>query len=349
MSPTRGKAAGLSVLILCACGIDQHKVPQSSSARIAATNPLNMIFSSALRGAVVWTSSSLVVSADVALDLAQASTTVPLTPVSADVENQVTPVESVELSKTTTLSIYRPRLIVYEDVNGSGVFEPGPPLANGVDVVRAIDQGTAVSVADLLDLDHVLRGLSLEEAQAYYELTDGVYTPFIFVTTSSGGLALMRKDDVEPISLRLSDSAVPQEELACGRNRVTIYGDGTGATRNIHALVAQTLNASLVCGVDIPDCHSVDLANLAEPSLTATRTDAFVRLLQCRTDGVIQSLIVQEAERTCNNCVCPMTPLATVYFTDAASAPPWWPCGVSIAFCDSTLPLYFMDTTCPST
>ena len=165
-------------------------------------------------------------------------------------------------------------------------------------------------------------------------------------------LQLTRVDAARPVSLEIVDSPVPQEQLRCGRHRVWVYGDGTLATRNIHALVANTLDQVVMCGVEIPDCQGADLtdpASVPEPELAPERTDRFARVVQCRTNGSVQTLIVQEATRTCADCVCTMPPQATVYFTDATGAPPWWPCGDTIPFCTSPLPLYFMDALqCPA-
>ena len=333
-------------LALCACSIETHRSLQPASVQVSLANPYQLT-KSPLVSAVVITTPDPHDRGDAPLLAGQTGATLILDPLSSDLENRVTPAETVELDSNEILTVYRPRLIVYEDVDNDQQFNPKPPLGTGVDEVWAIDEGSAVTVAAVLGLDNTLSELTLEEQEAYYQLTGGVYTPFIFVSGSSGRLALTRLDQIGPIQLALSDSPVPQEELSCGRGRVSVYGDGTGATRNIHALVALTLDSAVACGVDIPDCTSVDLPNLPAPALDATRTPGSVRLTQCRTNGVIQALIVQEAKRTCSNCVCPMTPLATVYFADGASVPPWWPCGAAVPFCDSTLPLYYMDTSCP--
>lgn len=335
-------------LTLCACGIETHRSPQPSSVQVSLANPYELAIKHPLVSAVVITTPDPHDRDHASVGADQTGATLTLEPLSSALENQVTPAETAALDSNENLSVYRPRLIVYEDVDNDQQFNPTPPLGTGVDQVRAIDEGSAVTVAAVLGLDHTLQGLTLEEQEAYYQLTGGIYTPYIFVSGSSGNLALIRADEVGPIQLALSDSPVPQQELSCGRGRVSVYGDGTGATRNIHALVSLTLDPYIACGVDIPDCTGVDLPNWPAPALdTSHNTPAFVRLTQCRTNGVIQTLIVQEATRTCSSCVCPMTSLATVYFADGASTPPWWPCGAAIPFCDSTLPLYYMDTSCP--
>ncbi len=90
----------------------------------------------------------------------------------------------------------------------------------------------------------------------------------------------------------------------------------------------------------------LDLDATAPPALTDAQSAAFTRVVRCRQAGALEALIVYDARMDCEQCSCAMKPHADVFYASAADLPAWWPCGTTVAFCESDLPLYAIDPAC---
>jgi hypothetical protein len=263
-------------------------------------------------------------------------------------EAGVRPIESVTLPSLSTLEIYRPRLLVYEDVDQSGSLLPAG-VEGGSDRVLAIDtSSTGPSVAAVIDLDTALAQMTFEETEAYYAASGGRYTPFIRVQSAGGLMQLVDANKASPITLKLSDSPVAGEHLRCRRDAVYLYGDPLSLATQVKAYVDTGIDHISVCGTVIADCSTEAFASLPPPDLRDVDTAAHRRLAQCRSNGSFDVLVIHSAEMTCGQCMCNYVVSSEAYFAAVGVTPSWWPCGTAVPKCTSLLPLYDIDPNCVS-
>jgi hypothetical protein len=341
-----------ALMALWACSVSGPEQPLPSSVQVMVVNPHELTVSGPLRYAVVWTlgeGEGIVVTADGSVDAIEGLLEVPLELPSVSMLSDLDPIETLAMNPAGAGSrapSHRPHLVVYSDVDTNGLFEPAVLGVNGPDSVFAIDDGRLASVAAFLDLDKALSRFSIEEAGIFYRATDGRYTPFVRVIETYPGFVVIDISSSEPMMLTLRDSPVPEAQLACRREYVLEYGSGVYATSRVALLVDDALDAAAVCGAAIPDCTSVDLETMGSPSLEPQDTGDDLRLIQCRTSVHLESLVIHEAERVCEECVCTMRASVQAFIVDPALPPTWWPCGDAIDYCDSQLPLYVIDPEC---
>lgn len=341
-----------ALIALWACSVSGPEQPLPSSVRVMVVNPYQLAVSGPLRYAVVWTlgeGEGIIVTADGPVDAVEDLLKVPLELPDVSMLLDLDPIEALAMSSAGAGSrarSHRPHLVVYSDVDANGLFEPEVLGVNGPDSVLAIDDGRLASVAAFLDLDKALSRFSIEEAGIFYHATDGRYTPFVRVIETYPGFLVIDTSSSEPMMLTLRDSPVPETQLACRRDFVLEYGTGVYATSRVALLVDDALDATAVCGAAIPDCTSVDLETLGSPSLEFQDTEDDLRLLQCRTSEHLESLVIHEAERVCEECICTMRASVQAFIIDPALPPTWWPCGDAVDYCDSQLPFYVIDPEC---
>jgi hypothetical protein len=338
----------VAVGLAAGCDVASLRRPQPSSVPISVQSPRAVELTAPLRYAVVFgTVGGFVVTADGPVTLGD-TFPVPLRLPPAGWENSVTPLESVILPSHTSLDVYRPRLLVYEDLDQSGDFAPASQ-PNGVDRVVAVDNSVGVpSLGVVPNLDTVLANMTLEETAAYYEASGHRYTPFIRVQATSGYLELIEAATADPIRLDIADSPVPAERFVCGRSAVYLYGDPLTPATHVSIQVDSSLDAASVCGATIPACTSAVFAGMPAPDFSTLDTQAHRRVVQCRLTDRFQVVIIQDAELRCADCLCNYETTADAYFTAPSNVPDWWPCGTggTVNYCDSTLPLYDIDAAC---
>lgn len=334
------------LLALAGCDVSSRRQLQASILPITVQSARTMVVAAPLRYAVVFNyPNTFAVTADGPVNVGD-TIEVPLRTPSSGWENLVTPLETAILPSQTNIDVYRPRVVIYEDIDQSGDFAPTSVL-HGVDRIVAIDSSTGVpSFAVVPDLDTVLSRMSLEETTAYYAASGNRYTPFIRVQSASGYLELVESVRADPVRLDLADSPVPAERFVCGRSAVYIYGDPLEPATHLTVDVDSTINAADVCGATIPACASSVFADMSVPDFSVSDTQAHRRVVQCRLTDRFQVVIIQDAVLTCADCMCNYETTANAYFAPVDTVPAWWPCGVSITYCDSTLPLYDIDSAC---
>ena len=337
--------AGIAA-VLAACSVDSGSLPRSSSVAITVHSATPMSSAAPLRYAVVFIyPGDFVVTADGPI-AADETITVPLTTPFDRWEQMVTPLETAILPSNTSLDVYRPRIVVYEDIDQSDDFAPNV-VAGGVDRIVAIDSGSSsTSVAAVPDLDTVLSKMTFEETEAYYAASGDRYTPFIRVQAASGYLELTNAARAGPVRLDLAESPIPGEHFVCGRSAVYLYGDPLAPATHVSVLLDSGIDPGEVCGATIPACATIAFADLPAPDFSESPDQAHRRVVQCRANERFQVVVIQEADMNCNTCVCNYSDTAAAYFANPLALPTWWPCNVSVGICESSLPLYELDAAC---
>jgi hypothetical protein len=343
----------LFAFALAACEPNEQLAPVDTSVLLFWSNPLGLEYEGPLRYAVVWT---LTPEGDNADPIADARAVwmadgvvpgpvfeVPLVVPPAHVLNNAWPQERLELERNRTTPCFRPRVVLYEDTDGTGRFSPPAFQSPGYDRVLAVDSGS--SVCALLDLETALDGASLELTETYYVATSYLFTPFAPVQ-SSGGLTL-RLDDA-PLALQLTDSPTPLTSLQCLR-RASLAAPTFFPTSRVSAHVDVGLDAGTLCSAIFPECVSEDLATLEAPVIDPQASGAVVETFGCRKTERFEVFIAAEGRVECRDCSCYTRAHSEVFFAAPESLPAWWPCDTQVPYCESDLPLYTLDPLCDLT
>jgi hypothetical protein len=255
------------------------------------------------------------------------------------------PVEPLALTTFVHVDAYRPRIVVYADVNENGRFEPDILGGAGPDAILGADDERASLPTAILDLDGALRRLTLADTQSFYEHTGGAYSAFVWTEPVGAGLVLSERKD---LYLTLPESDLPERDLDCTRS---LSRSQTSLPLGLafpptHALVDAALDPKVVCGTTIVDCESTDFAALVPPSFEEDDTGDEQRLIQCRSNDSFEFLSILDRSVECDACLCRTVTHVDLYVTTPSAPPAWWPCGTSVPYCDSAAPATAFDFSC---
>jgi len=329
------------VVALAGCRPETAHAPLASSVEVNFSNPGAVPLPADLRLSLVFTYGDVPVATTSLVSVDPATTpTVDLTTPPGDWETGLDPVESVTFPSLSTVNVFRPRLVLYEDTDASG----SPTLG---DHIWAIDTASSgASVAAVLDLETTLGRMTYEESQSYYAATGGLFTPFMRVMGSRGFLQLVDGQRAGPLTLKITDSPIPEEHLRCGRDPVYLSGDPLAPSPHVTVQVDLGVDRAAFCGSTLPDCTQASLADVTPPDVTPLATEGHRRVAMCRQDADVQTLVVQTSTMTCASCSCTYDTTAHVWAVTVGSVPSWWPCGGTVDVCTSSLPLYQIDAAC---
>lgn len=235
---------------------------------------------------------------------------------------------------------YRPRVVVYEDVDGdrrldvnASAAKRSSPADGGVDAgmeatgagydrIMAVDDGLLSAIA-LLDPKSAVAKLSLAAAERFYSLTGGL-SRFAFATQQGSVLT-------EPAPITLTSALTQQgahANLVCGR-----IVSSTGSTTEYRVRVDDGLDAVSVCGLETTGCEAVDMD---QQEVTWASADVYdvVRIAQCKRNPLLEALVVLVATTDCSACACTVHREITSYVTRRDQVPSWWPCGSELPYCE---------------
>jgi len=252
--------------------------------------------------------------------------------------------EKLQILQSDPIAVFRPRVVLYEDTNDSGALEAEPIDATGTDRILAVDDEKGGSVAAVQNLTAVIRHLALEEADEFYRLTGGRFSPVLRVQRRGNRLRGLAR--AKPMLLSVSDSERPREDLACNR-RLTEFPVNGYSSANTQLLFDKRLDRGAVCGgAAVRRCDAADLTRVRPSSIEPHQTDGRQRTLQCRMFGNDEVLVDYDSRYLCGGCTCAWHSAPRVYVAAAGATPKWWPCGRSVSFCDSAQPFYRYDPAC---
>lgn len=237
----------------------------------------------------------------------------------------------------------RVRFVAYLDVDGSGDYQGGESLL-GVDQPVGVDP-YGQGVAWLADPEAQLAALPAAAIDAFYRATDDAYTPFLPFMVGS---TFMADESGLAIEVDVARHTIVNADLAC---RGSLYY-GVDPPTEVLLWVDRSLDAQTLCGLEIGDCRPVDTSTLTPPALPDPALEALNPFVdthaQCRQRGGVQVLVVEEARLRCDptSCLCVNVDSVVAVATATTATPPWWPCGDTVEFCPSSLPLYRVDPAC---
>ncbi|MHB8872822.1 MAG: hypothetical protein ACYC8T_03975 [Myxococcaceae bacterium] len=317
---------------LIGCTVRTQKVAEVGSVRVqvaslpgvAATNPVGV--------ALVWVGASQAkVTAGAPLPGLMAEVELPLSAPDDPAALGLAPEERIFIG-STEVAVYRPRIVVFEDVDHSGAFEPAFLSGGGTDRVLGAD--TLESVAWIMDPEGMLRGFRAPDADLYYASTGGLLTAFIRVSVPEGSLLLAQLDS--PVPVVATGGADPELYLACHRVVRTTTQQLEEALAHSGTFHVDTpLDPLVVCGTQAGVCVGEDLDALAPPSFELVQAQDVWHVVQCRRASQLESVVVVDSHRECANCTCDWLGELNAYVASSSSLPAWWPCGTKVPYCDA--------------
>jgi hypothetical protein len=346
------KRSALAATLLFGCTTPRPEEPLASSVHVRVINPFEVVPASPLRYAVVWATKrgsqkGFLVTGDGPVGDLPSTVAAPLAMPDPGIRQWLNPVQSLALTAAVFVGAYRPRIVVYEDVDENARFEPSVLGGTGPDRVLGIQNEFDSSPTAILDLDGALSRLSLPETEQFYAHSGGRYSSFVWAEPVGTALVLTAGDAV---SVFLRDSRSAEADLDCFHQAARTIGPGalgpSATAPPTRAVVDSALDAKAICGVTITDCSSADFASLTPPSFEQDDKGEAQRLLQCRSNDVFEFLLIVTTSVDCDGCACKSNADYELLVTTPSSRPAWWPCGAAVPYCKSALPAYTFDAAC---
>lgn len=253
------------------------------------------------------------------------------------------------------ITVHVPRVALYRDDDGSGDFTAWNLDEEPVDRIVAVNGAGATSVAAVRNFETALTGLTAVDVNTFYSLTDGLHTPFLRFAGATSTLTpdVLAASGPPIVSLYFDDSEIPARDVRCVSTAPfqtepelpSISATGT-SSRTVAVQVDETLDVEVVCGLSTPNCRGVDIETVTTTTPADLRTAGRRVLSQCRRSASFESLVTLNAELRCEECSCGWVERHDALVVRTASTPPGWPCGQTIAYCPSPLPLFRVDEAC---
>lgn len=227
-------------------------------------------------------------------------------------------------------AVHRPRLLVYEDVDGDGTPTGASDRWLGLD---ADFQGLGY----VIDPVATLRDLGLTYEQYFYDATGGRYSAWVRTDWSAGYPVVARRWTPDVVVV-LTEPELTKTLVEC-RPLIPLQ------TNTTVLVLDDALDPSL-CGLDTAECTSTNLEDLEPPRLDTLAYATYVHTVECHAREDLASLVTVERTMRCVACRCGLSSTTTAYVTTATAAPEWWPCGDEVPYCPTTLGLTEPDALC---
>lgn len=227
------------------------------------------------------------------------------------------------------------RIAVYDDLDGSGGFDPA------IDRVLGLNQTRTPIV--LRDVDAILYEFAEAQVDEYYALTDGRYT-WLLVGATLGGVSYDGLPGSPAIPVTLVDDPTLGARLQCPPaadqsdwpSWEEVLAVLFGATK-VHA--DQGLDPVAVCG-GVATCLSENFERLGDPAAVPDT------VRWCRQNGTLEALIAFSNRETCTDCECVIEIQTEAWVAAVGKTPSWWPCGSDVSWCESGAPLLNVVDAC---
>jgi len=333
-----------ALIFLCAlagCSVRTQGQASSGRVQVVVSDPEALNPAGRLGVAVVWVGNNGLEVTASALVPDAGGVTVPVEAPADAARLGLTPVDALQLAQGTPM--YRPRLVVFEDTNRSGAFEFDGLDAGAGDRVWAADDADGVGY--LLDLEGMLSSVSSSETDRYYASTGGLYTPYVPTAADSSGAFQLAPD--APITLSLGEGPSADTSVGCERSvtEPQLSLDNSFAVPPT-VFVNTGIDLGPVCAATTSQCQQSALALLPAPPHTTFEVDDHWQVVECRRSGLLESTIVFDSRHRCAGCSCAWQGVKTVYVAATTALPPWWPCGLSVPYCNETGTLLSVSFTC---
>jgi hypothetical protein len=337
-----------AAMLLAACSPGSPESPEPCIVRASIVNPYRVEHSHPLRYTTVWTTGSprpgysVLGGGPVTAKTGEFEVELRLPP--PEVRRSLAPTNDLYLATPTAdvrsyqvVDAYRPRVVVYEDVNDNEQLDLEPVAGAEADRVLAVDQDY-YTMGAVLDVEALLREAAPALVDLYYEATGGRFTAFV-PTMGSGDYLYLGTADFA-YSLSLDDSGLALASLQCLRS---VSNRSTTLPPNV--VLDDALDTAL-CGLDYGACRSESLEQLPAPPVGTVRSSGTQRQAVCRRREGLEALAVSETHLECERCTCTSQSVLDVFVAPSNALPSWWPCGDEVIYCNSEASLTSYPSEC---
>ncbi|MBN1610064.1 MAG: hypothetical protein JW940_25785 [Polyangiaceae bacterium] len=245
--------------------------------------------------------------------------------------------QAADIRSYEVVDAYRPRVVLYEDVNDNEQLDLPRATSAAPDRVLAIDDDY-YTMGAVLDVEALLREAAPALVDLYYEATGGRFTAFI-PTRGTGDYVYVGEASFTYTFL-LDDSGIAFASLECLRNVST---RSTALPPNV--VLDDALDTAL-CGLDYGACRSDELDRLPAPAVSMVSSSGYQRQAVCRRREDLEALAVNERRLGCERCECVSESTLDVFVAAREELPPWWPCGDQVVYCESESSLTGYPSEC---
>jgi hypothetical protein len=345
------KVHGLCALaiLFSGCRAGGPEAPGTAQATITLTVADGVTPEEPLRFAVAWrqgtgTTQHWITTYDVPVGLSEGTLTVPLDlPPEAEraalADLAEVRVECGADSSSSYWPVAIPRLVLYQDVDGSGSLNADLPYSSGVDRVWAVGAIGSVpsEIVAFLDLDETLSMGGLEMSECVRELTQGLYVPFLmgqgypsYVEPTGATLSA---------TLELSPTDYPRVAMGCEDSSASALSQSVGSlSLGSREATVDTEILDDLCATTTLPCDVDDLESPTAPDLAITSYPGFVEMTRCAVQGSFDILWHREVTLECEDCSCIRVETGHLWIADESALPSWWPCGDSVDYCAGQQP-----------
>jgi len=334
-----------SAYLVCACEPGGPDEPEPANVAVRITAAKGVARDVALRLAAVWEAgpgpqSRWITTVDVPVDslntTQRISIQLPPKSVRASlVERSKVYIECGDDSSYFVTNVLKPRIVVYEDRDNNGVFEPDLPNSPGADRIWA---ATLTSYSSLLvafeDLDEALSHEPTEIAECVRSHTGGRYTAFFVATDFSSYVS--PADTPLAIELELSPTDYPPTVLGCSGYIAEAPASYSAVTHTSRVAVVDTGVAPETCDGSSPySCSVGDVAASLPASTIYTQYPGYQRSFLCAVAGSLDVLWMKDSTLKCEGCNCSWEEADSAWVIDSTAAPGNWPCGAGLDYCST--------------
>jgi len=332
------------VCLVCACEPGGPDEPEPANVAVRITAAKGVARDVALRLAAVWEAgpgpqSRWITTVDVPVDSLNTtqSISIQLPPKSIRpslVERSKTYIECGDDSSYFVTNVLKPRIVVYEDRDNNGVFEPDLPNSPGADRIWA---ATLTSYSSLLvafeDLDEALSHEPTEIAECVRSHTGGRYTAFFVATDFSSYVS--PADTPLAIELELSRTDYPPAVLGCSGYIAEAPASYSTVTYTSRLAIVDNHVALDACDGSPFTCSVGDVAASLPPSTAYVHYPGHQLWFQCAVAGSLDLLWMKDSTLKCEGCNCSWEEADAAWVIDSAAPPSNWPCGAGLEYCST--------------
>lgn len=250
-------------------------------------------------------------------------------------------------AETIAVPVVLPRIVVYEDVDRNGRFDPDLPPVPGVDRLWGINEVTRFPIVAFRDLEETLSSLPLEAAECLRGVTGGTYSEFFQVNARA---PLEQPLSTIRVFIHLAAMDYARLVMTCSyQNEEWLVTPRDTVAETLRWWIDASLGADL-CFDKFASCTLGDAITLSLPDVTDYSTLGYVRRAQCYVFGTLDVLSHTESQLVCEGCRCHWEQRTSNWIIDKTKAPAQWPCGTTVQYCsEPAASLWAKPTTCTLT
>jgi hypothetical protein len=345
---SRSLLRGLPIigLALIACDPGGPTEPEAVQVPVSITTPKDIALVGPMRIAVVWRQASVTgqhwlstYDAPLTTSVSSAEVTLSLPPkavLPSLTDTNIAYMNCYENAVGAELPVVIPRIVVYQDLDDSGDFNPHLPEGQGIDRIWAVTPGssTYLRIAAFADLDQSLSQLPMEMAECIESYTGGRYSAFFMGNDYSSYVSPAATKLFAQLYLSPTDS--PTVDMGCSYTSASNIYSGDTRTYSGQSTTIDSHVAASTCSSAPWQCTQDDISSTTLPDFVPWTTwyPGYSRNAYCTTVGTLDVLWAITDVVQCDGCDCTWIENDESWIVDSTTAPANWPCGRWVEYCE---------------